>query len=89
MTHADNGFYIHPMPREDFLGATEQDLRILESRVGELIRTCHQLKEENKSLRSRQDQLVAERAALIDKTELARNRVEAMIQRLKSLETGT
>jgi cell division protein ZapB len=77
------------MPREDFQGATEQDLRILESRVNELIRTCHHLKEENKSLRSRQDQLVAERAALIDKTELARNRVEAMIQRLKSLETGT
>jgi cell division protein ZapB len=77
------------MPREDFQGATEQDLRILESRVNELIRTCHHLKEENKSLRSRQEQLVAERAALIDKTELARNRVEAMIQRLKSLETGT
>ena len=89
MTHADNGFYIHRMPREDFQGATEQDLRILESRVGELVRTCRQLKEENKSLRVRQDQLVAERAALIDKTELARNRVEAMIQRLKSLETGT
>jgi cell division protein ZapB len=77
------------MPREDFQGATEQDLRILESRVNDLIRTCRQLKEENKSLRSRQDQLVAERAALIDKTELARNRVESMIQRLKSLETGT
>lgn len=89
MTRANYGFYIPRMPREDFQGATEQDLRILESRVSELIRTCHHLKEENKSLRIRQDQLVAERAALIDKTELARNRVEAMIQRLKSLETGT
>lgn len=77
------------MPRDDFLGATDHDLRILETRVAELIRTCQQLKDENKSLHSRQDQLVTERAALIEKTELARNRVEAMIQRLKSLETGS
>lgn len=89
MTHSKDPFYSQRMPRDDYLGATEHDLRILEARVSELIRTCQQLKDENKSLHSRQDQLVAERAALIEKTELARNRVEAMIQRLKSLETGS
>ncbi|MES9927390.1 MAG: TIGR02449 family protein, partial [Candidatus Thiodiazotropha sp. 6PDIVS] len=47
---------------------------------------CSYLKDENKSLRMRQDNLVAERAALIEKTELARTRVEAMITRLKSME---
>jgi cell division protein ZapB len=88
LTHLESGFYIHAMPREDLLGASDLDLRSLEARVNELIRTCQTLKSENSSLRSRQDQLVAERAALIEKTELARNRVEAMIQRLKSLETG-
>lgn len=62
------------------------DLRQLEARVDELIRTCERLKDENTSLRSQQDSLVAERAALIDKTEQARTRVEAMIQRLKSME---
>jgi cell division protein ZapB len=65
----------------------ELDLRKLENRVEELIRACSYLKDENKSLRARQDNLVAERAALIEKTELARTRVEAMITRLKSMET--
>ncbi|MGD8911678.1 MAG: TIGR02449 family protein [Candidatus Thiodiazotropha sp.] len=66
---------------------TELDLHKLETRVEELIRACSYLKDENKSLRARQDNLVAERAALIEKTELARARVEAMITRLKSMET--
>jgi cell division protein ZapB len=88
LTHSESGFYSHAMPRDDLLAASDLDLRSLEARVNELIRTCQTLKSENSSLRSRQDQLVAERAALIEKTELARNRVEAMIQRLKSLETG-
>jgi cell division protein ZapB len=64
------------------------DLAILESQVEELIRTCRQLREENASLRARQEILVAERAELIDKTELARGRVESMISRLKSMEEG-
>ncbi len=63
------------------------DLRKLEQRVEELIHACSYLKDENKSLRARQDNLVAERAALIEKTELARTRVEAMITRLKSMES--
>jgi cell division protein ZapB len=64
------------------------DLDTLERQVDELIRTCRQLREENLSLRARQDHLVAERAELIEKTELARSRVESMITRLKSMEDG-
>ncbi len=67
---------------------TDLDLRKLEVRVEELIRACSYLKEENKSLRSKQDNLVTERAALIEKTELARIRVEAMISRLKAMESS-
>lgn len=67
---------------------TDLDLRRLEQRVEELIHACSYLKDENKSLRARQDSLVAERAALIEKTELARTRVEAMITRLKSMESS-
>jgi cell division protein ZapB len=66
----------------------EHDLRNLEQRVEDLIRACSFLKDENKSLRARQDSLVAERATLIEKTELARTRVEAMITRLKSMESA-
>lgn len=58
----------------------------LELRVEELLRTCASLRDENRSLHSRQETLVVERAELIEKTALARNRVEAMIDRLKALE---
>jgi len=65
----------------------EVDLKALEVRVEELIKACEFLKEENKSLKVNQESLVAERAALVEKTELAKNRIEAMISRLKSIET--
>ena len=67
---------------------TEDDLRKLEARVDELIRTCDSLQDENSSLRETQQSLVVERAELIEKTELAKTRVEAMITRLKSMEAG-
>lgn len=52
-------------------------------RLAELVR---RLSDENRGLRQAQEQLVGERAALMSKNEQARSRVEAMIQRLKSLE---
>ena len=58
----------------------------LENRVDELIKAVERLQQENKTLRASQETLVNERASLIEKTELARNRVESMISRLKSLE---
>ena len=64
------------------------NLDTLERQVAELIRTCGQLRKENASLRARQEMLVSERAELIEKTELARGRVESMISRLKSMEDG-
>ena len=67
---------------------SEQRLDSLESRVGELLRVCDRLSAENRTLRERQETLVAERAALIEKNELARGRVEAMINRLKAMEQG-
>ena len=76
------------MAPEDDNNAQALDLRNLEVRVEELIRTCERLKEENKSLRDHQGNLMQERAKLIEKTELARSRVEAMIARLKSMEAS-
>ncbi|HPF74875.1 MAG: TIGR02449 family protein [Lysobacteraceae bacterium] len=61
-------------------------LQALVDRVERLARLTNRLLDENRSLRTSQQQLVAERAALLDKNEQARSRVEAMIQRLKSLE---
>ena len=65
------------------------DLQALEAQVDELIQTCGQLSDENQALRDQQSSLVAERAGLIEKSELARSRVEAMIARLKAMEIGT
>jgi cell division protein ZapB len=68
---------------------TENDLRQLELRIDQLIHTVGSLKDENTSLRQQQAKLVTERAQLLDKTEVARNRVEAMISRLQSLELNS
>ena len=64
------------------------DLKTLEAHIDELIGACEELREENRALREQQAQLMAERAGLIEKSELARSRVEAMIARLKAMELG-
>lgn len=69
------------------INITEDDLKRLEARVDELIQANTRLRDENSSLLSAQDSLVTERAELIEKTELAKTRVESMITRLKSMET--
>lgn len=66
----------------------EADLVGLERWLDELIRTVERLKDENRSLRQQQQTLAAERSGLIQKNELARNRIEAMIAQLKSMEHG-
>jgi len=66
----------------------ELELKRLEHRLEELVAVLAQLKDENRALRQRQDSLTAERAALLAKNEQVRARVEAMIGRLKSMESG-
>lgn len=66
----------------------EQELKRLEQRVDKLVDVCDQLQSENRSLKQRQDTLTAERAALLQKNEQVRARVEAMIGRLKAMEQG-
>ena len=67
----------------------ESDLRSLEQRVDELVAVVNQLQEENRALRNRQDSLSTERASLLHKNEQVRTRVEAIIGRLRTMETGT
>jgi len=68
--------------------AFAHELKRLEKRLDELVAVCNQLREENRSLRHRQDTLIEERASLLQKNEQVRARVEAMIGRLKSMEHG-
>lgn len=65
--------------------ASEQ-MALLEQRVEALIRLCTRLREENRILRESQESLNTEKAALLEKNETARARIEAMISRLKSME---
>lgn len=63
------------------------DLQDLEHKLDLLISRCDQLRAENISLREREGTLLRERSKLVEKNELARSRVEAMISRLKNLDT--
>ena len=65
------------------------DTRALEEKIDQLVRICERLDDENRALRDQQNSLIAERAALVEKSELARSRVEAMITRLRGMEAGT
>ena len=66
----------------------DTELQRLEARVGELLTLVRQLSEENRALRHRQDSLSGERSSLLQKNEQVRASVEAMIGRLRLLESG-
>ena len=72
------------MDPNDALAQVQQ----LSARLDKLSELVRRLADENRSLRQGQEQLSAERAQLLNKNELARSRVEAMINRLKSLENN-
>lgn len=65
---------------------TTPELAELEQRVDELIELAALLSRENRALKAQQQTWSTERAKLIEKNELAKSRVEAMISRLKALE---
>jgi len=68
----------------------EQDnLKKLESRIDDLIGTCRRLRNENRSIQTEHGQLADEHTKLIEKTQIARARIESMIGRLKALERGS
>jgi len=67
----------------------DEDIKRLEDRLGTLVNTLQRLKEENYSLRSQQRDLTRENARLAEKTRLARSRIESIIGRLKTMESGS
>ncbi len=64
----------------------DNDLQQLEERIEELLFAVKSLKLKNTTLQNEQVALIEERNALDKKTKLAKSRVEAMIERLKSME---
>ena len=64
----------------------DADLHALIAKVDLLLQRLEQLKAENRLLRANEKSWREERAHLIEKNDLARQKVEAMILRLKALE---
>lgn len=61
-------------------------LQQLEQQIDELLRTSRRLREENILLTAQQSTWMSERAQLVEKTEVARTRIEKMVSRLKELD---
>jgi len=64
----------------------DKQIKALEKKIDELITLCQELDKENQALKNDQAGWRKERKDLIDKNELARNKVEAMIDRLRTME---
>lgn len=64
----------------------DQQIKSLSTKIDDLIALCAQLDQENRRLKEEAGQWLKEREQLVEKTELARTKVETMITRLKALE---
>lgn len=64
----------------------EPDINMLTDKVSKLIAICERLQQQNQHLHAQERNWREERMQLIEKNDLARQKVEAMILRLKSLE---
>ena len=67
------------------MNSPSQEIDQLEEKIDALIARLWEMEEENRSLQSQNDELTMERSQLIEKTTLAKTRVEAMILRLKGM----
>ena len=64
----------------------ERQLQLVERKVDELVQLCEQLDKENRVLKADARHWRTEREQLIEKTDIARAKIESMIQRLRALE---
>ncbi|MEX0943008.1 MAG: TIGR02449 family protein [Pseudomonadales bacterium] len=62
------------------------EIKDLEVKIDELIQLCDELEKKHAVAEADRENLVSERTRLLEKNEHARNKVEAMIMRLKALE---
>lgn len=67
----------------------QAELYRLDEKLGALLRLCKSLRQANQELAEQNEQLTHERAQLVEKAAMARNRVEAMLTRLRALGQDT
>jgi cell division protein ZapB len=70
------------------MNETTSKMNHLEEQVGQLLDICKRLGKENSDLRAQLKHLSGERATLLEQKEQARSQVEAMISRLRSMESA-
>jgi cell division protein ZapB len=58
----------------------------LEHQIDELLHAGRRLRDENILLKAQQSTWISERAQLVEKTEVARTRIEKMVSHLKELD---
>lgn len=64
----------------------EAEFAGLEQRIETLIKECRRLSNENRSLKSEQSDLLAEKTQLKEKNRLACTRLEKIVEKLRTLE---
>ncbi len=64
----------------------DHELTTLNQKIDDLVAISLKLKKENRLLRAKEQTWQAERAQLMEKNDVARSKVEAMINRLRTLE---
>ncbi len=64
----------------------ESRLKSVSEKIEQLVNYCRKLEADNAALREKQEEWLNERNRLMQKNDLARNKIEAMIGRLKTLE---
>ncbi|HET8800833.1 MAG TPA: TIGR02449 family protein [Marinobacter sp.] len=64
----------------------QSEVKALADKLDRLITHCQKLERDNATLRALQDDWNRERAQLMHKNDLAKNKIEAMIGRLRALE---
>lgn len=64
----------------------QSQIQSFSEKVDKLLAHVKQLEADNAALRDQQDDWHNERATLLQKNDLARNKIEAMIGRLKAME---
>ena len=62
------------------------DINTLEKRIDELIALCDELESKHLAMANDRGSWIQERTSLLEKNEMTKAKIEAMIMRLKSLE---
>lgn len=62
------------------------EIKDLENKIDELIELCDELERKHAVMEADRETWLSERTRLLEKNEMAKSKVEAMIMRLKALE---